>query len=293
MEFFKFFPSVSDAKLYYKHYDENGNYLSSGVVAMSSDIVIEDVYHYTPAGFYKEVKNGDNTDLVVVPFYFYFDISKIAPNDSSDFVVSIEEDFVIVSYKGSVVFKKPLFFYFKDGVLNLNSSFSSDVEGSDASYSISMRVDVENRSFYFYFAKDGKLVSVSVDLQNFANSDLFLKNVILNKLNDLDCGGGSVDLTPVENSLNNISQKVDVLNIVDISNKIDEKLSQIFNLQSLNGSNGSKFKDGEEVTLKGYTGNWSVGGSYSLLNNDGVTIIIYKLIQGDRVVLAPAPFVGV
>ena len=110
------------------------------------------------------------------------------------------------------------------------------------------------------------------------------------KLDNLKVG---VDLSSVEDSLNVISQKVDVLNVLDISNKIDEKLSQIFNLQSLNGSNGSKFKDGSETTVKGYSGTWKVEGSYPMLNSEGITIIVYKLLQDDRVLLAPAPFVGV
>ena len=102
-----------------------------------------------------------------------------------------------------------------------------------------------------------------------------------------------IDFSEIENKLDDISSKVDVMNVFDISKMIDEKLGQLFNMPSLNGSNGSKYKDGEEVTVKGYEGIWKVEGSYPLLNNDSVTIVIYKLTQGDKVILAPSPFVGV
>jgi len=98
-------------------------------------------------------------------------------------------------------------------------------------------------------------------------------------------------LDVISSTLDDICSKVDVLNVFDISNKIDEKLSQLFSMNSLNGSNGSKFKDGSNVTVKGYDGNWVVEGSYPMLNGDNVTIIVYKLTQDDKVLLAPAPYV--
>ena len=113
-------------------------------------------------------------------------------------------------------------------------------------------------------------------------------NEIDSKLDSVDC---DIDLSSVTSKLDDICSKVDVLNVFDISNKIDEKLSQLFSMNSLNGSNGSKFKDGSNVTVKGYDGNWVVEGSYPMLNGDNVTIIVYKLTQDDKVLLAPAPYV--
>jgi len=81
------------------------------------------------------------------------------------------------------------------------------------------------------------------------------------------------------------------MDIVTLSEKLDEKLTQIFGLHSLDGSNGSKFKDGSIVKIKGYDGDWKVEGSYPMLNSDGVTIIVYKVVQDGRVLLAPSPFV--
>ncbi len=121
---------------------------------------------------------------------------------------------------------------------------------------------------------------------NFVNKCNEIKEDISNI--DFDC-----DLSSIENKIKEISTKVDILDVFEISQKIDEKLSQIFNLKSLNGSNGSKFKDGSIVKIKGYDGDWKVDGSYPLLNSDGVTIIVYKVVQDDRVLLAPSPFVEV
>ena len=104
------------------------------------------------------------------------------------------------------------------------------------------------------------------------------KDAILNKCEDIN-----VDFSPIEDKLSNLDKKCDLFSVLDISNMIDEKLSQIFNLKSLNGSNGSKFKDGSIVKVKGYDGDWKVDGSYPLLNSDGVTIIVYKVVQDDRV----------
>ena len=95
----------------------------------------------------------------------------------------------------------------------------------------------------------------------------------------------------VKLGLDEVSSKINILDVFHISSKIDEKLSQIFSVKSLNGSNGSKFKDGDRVTVKGYDGLWVVDGSYHMLNADNITIVVYKLSQADKLMLVPAPFV--
>lgn len=109
-------------------------------------------------------------------------------------------------------------------------------------------------------------------------------------LHGLNC---NVDLTFIENKLSDIDNRLNLMQIVELEQKIDEKLGQLFHMPSLNGSNGAKYKDGEEVPIKGYNGLWRVEGSYPMLNADGVTIVVYKLTQNDRVLLAPSVFVGV
>ena len=319
MEFFRFYPDFSDNKLYYKHYDADGNYLSSGVVPFSDDIVIENDYHFVPGGLYKDKSSNNASNLVAIPFEFFYDVRTLKANENIDgFIVKVSEDFISIYHNNDFVLKKPTLFYFKKGVLRANISFSYN----DNPYNLQLEVDVLNFHSRFYFARGDQFSQVTFDLSGFANSNLFVGNFILKEISNLGDSINSienvlqnfncdVDLSSIESGLNsisqkvdsidlsslnsilgNISQKVDVLNVLDISNMIDEKLSQLFNLKSLNGSNGSKFKDGSIVKVKGYDGDWKVDGSYHMLNNDGVTIVVYKLVQGDRVLLAPSPFVG-
>jgi len=79
---------------------------------------------------------------------------------------------------------------------------------------------------------------------------------------------------------------------LDISNLIDEKLSNVLQMQSLNGSNGAKYKDGELVTIDNYSGSWEVLGSYLVLTDNNTITILYQVKQKDRVMLVPSAFLG-
>jgi len=63
-------------------------------------------------------------------------------------------------------------------------------------------------------------------------------------------------------------------------------------MQSLNGSNGARFKDGEKVKVEGYFEFWEVLGSYLVLTDENVMTVIYQLKCDDRIVLVPASFVS-
>jgi hypothetical protein len=76
------------------------------------------------------------------------------------------------------------------------------------------------------------------------------------------------------------------------SSGLYDKLTGVLNMQSLNGSNGSKFKDGEKVKIEGYFDFWEVLGSYLVLTDDNVVTVVYQLKCDDRIVLAPASFVS-
>jgi len=349
MEFFRFCPVKND--LYYKHYDENGKYLSGGVVKNYKDKesidLGNDYFFYN--GLFKRV--DDNT-FVVVPFELYMLVNDIVDfcsnKDIALFNVYIDEDFFVIEDKdGNEVYKKPLRFYINNNSFNINGSFVYHADNGDANIEFEFSIDVfSNKSYCFLyivvddvklwlpysydFSKVAKLFipeyiketnnilsDVKVKLTELVESGLDLTPVknelddistklnsfkcdvdlssVEDKLNDIDnkiSNSGKFDLSSIQDILVEISKKVDVLNVLDITNKIDEKLGQLFNLKSLNGSNGSKFKDGEEVLVKGYAGKWKVEGSYPLLNNDGLTIIVYRLSQDGRVLLAPSPFVS-
>jgi len=80
-------------------------------------------------------------------------------------------------------------------------------------------------------------------------------------------------------------------NALDVSNLLDEKLSNILAMVSLNGSNGAKFKDGDKVLVKGYIGDWEVLSSHIILTADNTNTIVYQVKQNDRIMLVPASFV--
>ena len=120
-----------------------------------------------------------------------------------------------------------------------------------------------------------------------------LSSQIDDKLGDVNC-----DFTPVIEKLEEVDSeikefdgKLDLLKIAKIPELIDEKISNVFALKSLNGSNGAKFKDGEIVSVKGYSGSWEVVGSYFTLTSDNVVTVIYQVKQSDRVMLVPSAYV--
>jgi len=118
------------------------------------------------------------------------------------------------------------------------------------------------------------------------------KSDIIDILNDLKVDVDvDVDLTPILNKLNEIEIKFDFTKVIELPTILEQKVSKYLGMQSLNGSNGSKFADGSVVNVKGYQGNWIVEGSYPMLNQDSVSIVVYKLVQDGKILLAPAPFV--
>ena len=80
-------------------------------------------------------------------------------------------------------------------------------------------------------------------------------------------------------------------NALDVSNLLDEKLSNILAMVSLNGSNGAKFKDGDKVLVKGYIGDWQVLSSHIILTAENTNTIVYQVKQGNRIMLVPASLV--
>jgi len=304
MNLVRFFYPMSGMELFYQIVEDD-NIIVTGSFSLNnvnSDYNFYGDYYFTGMSFYKLV---DNVKVPVVCEVF-FDYALFS--DIIDYMGSSSDGFVVNDkFISFYDFKVPVAFYEKDGVL----SFSSDnISYNDKKYKLELNVDVNILKVSFYIAEivDGKDVFVNLNVD--AIRYLFSRNVVakllhlenktlgnklsfvVNKINSLESSINK-DFTDVNNYLKQISSKFDLLKVLDISKMIDDKLTQIFNLHSLNGSNGSKFKDGSIVKIKGYDGDWKVEGSYPLLNSDGVTIIVYKVVQDGRVLLAPSPFVGV
>jgi len=304
MNVVRFFYPMSGMELFYQIVEDD-NIIVTGSFSLNnvnSDYNFYGDYYFTGMSFYKLV---DNVKVPVVCEVF-FDYALFS--DIIDYMGSSSDGFVVNDkFISFYDFKVPVAFYEKDGVL----SFSSDnISYNDKKYKLELNVDVNILKVSFYIAEivDGKDVFVNLNVD--AIRYLFSRNVVakllhlenktlgnklsfvVNKINSLESSINK-DFTDVNNYLKQISSKFDLLKVLDISKMIDDKLTQIFNLHSLNGSNGSKFKDGSIVKIKGYDGDWKVEGSYPLLNSDGVTIIVYKVVQDGRVLLAPSPFVGV
>ena len=115
---------------------------------------------------------------------------------------------------------------------------------------------------------------------------------VTSKLDDIKSYLESMDLDKVVGKLNNIFNVVSAMNnALDVSTLLDEKLSNILAMVSLNGSNGAKFKDGDKVLVKGYIGDWQVLSSHIILTAENTNTIVYQVKQGNRIMLVPASFV--
>ena len=115
---------------------------------------------------------------------------------------------------------------------------------------------------------------------------------VLNKLDDVKFYLESMDLEDVINKINSLFNVVNAMNnALDVSSLLDEKLSNVLAMVSLNGSNGAKFKDGDKVLVKGYIGDWEVLSSHIILTADNTNTIVYQVKQNDRIMLVPASFV--
>jgi len=301
----------NDGKKLYVQVIEGGDLVYSGFISFDDfkpDYNFYSNYYLTYKSCYRLV------DDVKLPVYIEFNydidflISRFHSNTfSGDVTVSPK----FISFH---TFEVPVSFYEKDGYLEF---VSDKIVYDDKHYKIYLKIDFNSLRSVFYIAEivDNKEVFADVflnlyDYFFFRNSVLRLiyfyrifKDVdFIDKFNRLDdriltsFDNFKDDLNSLKDFrdlLFDLNKKFSVFDVLDISKMIDDKLTQIFNLKSLNGSNGSKFKDGSIVKIKGYDGDWRVEGSYPMLNSDGVTIIVYKVVQDGRVLLAPSPFVGV
>ena len=136
----------------------------------------------------------------------------------------------------------------------------------------------------YYNELRDKISDVNVDL-----------TPVINKLNVIEDDVKHIDFTPVINDLDEIKSlfnQLQVLEIAKLPEKIKETAKQLVGSVSLNGNFGAKFKDGENVIIKGYEGQWVVDGSFFVITSDNTYTIIYKVSQGDKTLLAPASFVS-
>jgi len=213
--------------------------------------------------------------------------------------------------------------YFKDGVLD----FSIDQLGYDHGTDIKviLNFDLKSMLFKVYVAElsGGSELAIPYSVsageflkafglifnddhivQELYSAESSLVSFIREKYDDLSAKINNlnvdVDFTPINthldqiaNLVTEINSKISIMQIADLTKIIDDKLGQLFHMPSLNGSNGAKYKDGEEVPVSGYDGLWKIEGSYPMLNSEGATIVVYKLTKDDRVLLAPSVFVGV
>ena len=260
--------------------------MSYKVVEITKDYVIFEDNYFPVCLYYdnevlhfdKKVSLGDDVYHLVIHIdvrnkNFYYFISKVVKDDE------VLPDFNLRVYAGEFI-KYKLGFDIFDSVFSSISDIVDSIGDIQSSVG-SLEGDIASLS--------GEIDGIKGSISGVNNSISGCCDSIESKLESINC---NIDLSSVEDKIVEISKKVDVLNVMDITNMIDEKLGQLFSLNSLNGSNGSKYKDGEMVKVKGYDGEWKVEGSYPLLNNDSVTIIIYKLVQDDKVLLAPSPFLG-
>ena len=97
----------------------------------------------------------------------------------------------------------------------------------------------------------------------------------------------------VRDDIKKLGNKIDVVELFSLPQKIQESINKMLSLKSLNGSNGSKFKDGEKLQVQGYDGDWEVISSFPMLNSDSNLIILYYVKQDDKFMIVPAPLIKV
>ncbi len=243
----------------------------------------------------KEVvfRNGDfEKDILLLDVFFggevIVDETFKSGDDSYDFYFRFSSDDlyidILVKKNGDGVFVFPFLYEFYRAFSKFFYYFNSVNDKFD---SISNLVSSQFSSF------DEKVSSYYNDLKTSVTE-------IDTKLDNVNC-----DFTPVIGKIDEVSgriesldsevkefdSKLDLVKMAKIPELIDEKISNVFALKSLNGSNGAKFKDGEIVSVKGYSGFWEVVGSYFTLTADNVVTVIYQVKQSDRVMLVPSAYV--
>ena len=109
MEFFRICPVEND--LYYKHYDENGKYLSGGVVKdykSKKPVDLGDGYYFYD-GFFKKV---DDNNFYAIPFELYMPVNDVvdfcSDEDDAFFNVYVDGDFLLLRIKMVMNFIKSL-----------------------------------------------------------------------------------------------------------------------------------------------------------------------------------------
>ena len=90
--------------------------------------------------------------------------------------------------------------------------------------------------------------------------------------------------------LTSLNKKLETSFNAVVKSFIDEFTFNITDL-SLNGSNGAKFADGEQVVIEGYSGIWEVVGSIQALVDDNNLTIMYKVRKDKKIMIVPAAFV--
>jgi len=123
---------------------------------------------------------------------------------------------------------------------------------------------------------------------------LSIKNIDLssieNKIDTLN-----IDLTPIENKIDtvksDITSKLDNLDFT----KLKEDLKSLFSMNltkiSLNGANGSKFADGDQVVIDNFVGVWKVLSSFQAVIDDNNLTILYYVQKDDKTMIVPSAFV--
>ena len=119
-----------------------------------------------------------------------------------------------------------------------------------------------------------KLDNIDNDVSKFESTNVDLSSV-LNKLDDIDN-----DISKIENNFN-------ILELINLPQKIEEKISVGLSLKSLNGSNGAKFKDGAKVKILNFEGVWEVLFSTTIVADENVLSVIYQVKQDDNVMFIP------
>ena len=252
----KIFVFVDDKKIVFR----DGDFVK--------DILLLDVFFGGEVVINENFSNGDDN----YDFYLRF--------SSDDLYID-----VLVKKNGDGVFVFPFLYEFYRAFSKFSYYFNSVNDKFD-----NIINSISNRFGFI----NGKINNYYNDLKTSVTE-------IDTKLDNVNC-----DFTPVIGKIDEVSgriesldsevkefdSKLDLVKITKIPELIDEKISNVFALKSLNGSNGAKFKDGEIVSVKGYSGSWEVVGSYFTLTADNVVTVIYQVKQSDRVMLVPSAYVS-
>ena len=172
----------------------------------------------------------------------------------------------------SITFLDSSFDNLSNSFINFTNKFNDDFE--NVSNNIT---DMINKVDNYLDVFDKKIVEIEDNFTNFA----FSVDNSLSSLGD-----------DLKEKINSLLALIEFFKDgLDITNLLDEKLSNVLAMVSLNGSNGAKFKDGDKVLVKGYIGDWEVLSSHIILTAENTNTVVYQVKQDKRVMLVPASFV--